>query len=76
MERAFVVLRSRGPAWGDSKPLEAQLEWVPHPDRPSSSGRGCAGRDEMGYDAAVPERAVFHDAPAASSFLYLISACG
>jgi hypothetical protein len=30
MERAFVVLRSRGPAWDDSKPLEAQAEWVPH----------------------------------------------
>ena len=30
MERAFVVLRSRGPAWDDSKPLEGQSEWVPH----------------------------------------------
>jgi uncharacterized protein YciI len=30
MKRAFVVLRSRGPAWDDSKPLEAQSEWVPH----------------------------------------------
>ena len=30
MERAFVVLRSRGPAWDDSKTLEAQPEWVPH----------------------------------------------
>ena len=30
MERAFVVLRSRGPAWDDSKPLEAQLEWAAH----------------------------------------------
>ena len=34
------------------------------------------GRDEKGYDTAVPERASFHDASAASSFLYLISACG
>src|SRR5215510_14534486 len=30
MERAFVVLRSRGPEWDDSKPLEAQLDWVAH----------------------------------------------
>jgi hypothetical protein len=30
MERAFVVLRSRGPAWDDSKPLEAQSEWTAH----------------------------------------------
>ena len=29
-----------------------------------------------GYEAAVPERAASHDAPAASSFLYLISASG
>jgi RNA polymerase sigma factor (sigma-70 family) len=31
---------------------------------------------EMGYEAAVPERAAFHDAPAAISFLYLITARG
>ena len=30
MERAFVVLRSRGPAWDDSKPLEAQADWPAH----------------------------------------------
>jgi len=30
MERAFVVLRSRGSAWDDSKPLEAQLDWAAH----------------------------------------------
>lgn len=30
MERAFVVLRSRGPAWDDSKPLEAQSDWEAH----------------------------------------------
>lgn len=30
MERAFVVLRSRGPAWDDSKSLEAQSEWAAH----------------------------------------------
>jgi hypothetical protein len=35
-----------------------------------------AGGDEMGYEAAVPERAASHDAPAASSFLYLMSARG
>ena len=31
--------------------------------------------DTMGYDA-VPDRAASHEAPAASSFLYLISARG
>ena len=30
MEHAFVVLRSRGPAWDDAKPLEAQSEWAAH----------------------------------------------
>jgi len=30
MERAFVVLRSRGPAWDDVKPLEEQAEWAAH----------------------------------------------
>jgi len=30
MERAFVVLRSRGSAWDDSKPLEGQAGWVAH----------------------------------------------
>ena len=30
MERVFVVLRSRGPAWDDSKPLEGQLDWAAH----------------------------------------------
>jgi uncharacterized protein YciI len=30
MERVFVVVRSRGPAWNDSKPLEAQVDWAAH----------------------------------------------
>ena len=30
MEHAFVVVRSRGPAWDDSKSLEAQTEWAAH----------------------------------------------
>ena len=30
MERAFVVLRSRGPAWDDSKGLEEQADWTAH----------------------------------------------
>jgi len=30
MERVFFVLRSRGPAWDDSKPLEGQAEWAAH----------------------------------------------
>ena len=29
-----------------------------------------------GYEAAVPDRAASHETPAASSFLYLISASG
>jgi uncharacterized protein YciI len=28
MERAFVVLRSRGPAWDDSRPLEAHAAFM------------------------------------------------
>jgi len=30
MERIFMVLRSRGPAWNDSKPLEGQALWPEH----------------------------------------------
>src|SRR5262245_55299728 len=30
MERAFVVLRAHGPAWDESKPLEAQSDWAAH----------------------------------------------
>ena len=30
MERLFAVLRSRGPAWDDSKPLEGQVDWAGH----------------------------------------------
>ena len=30
MQRLFVVLRSRGPGWDDSKPLEGQLDWAAH----------------------------------------------
>jgi uncharacterized protein YciI len=26
----FVVLRTRGPAWDDSKPLEGQTDWTGH----------------------------------------------
>ena len=29
-ERVFVVLRSRGPAWDDSRPLESQSDWAAH----------------------------------------------
>jgi uncharacterized protein YciI len=28
--RVFVVLRSRGPGWDDSKPLEGQPDWPAH----------------------------------------------
>ena len=30
MERVFAVLRSRGRAWDDSKPLEGQVDWSAH----------------------------------------------
>jgi len=30
MERVFAVVRSRGPAYDDSKPLEAQTGWAAH----------------------------------------------
>jgi uncharacterized protein YciI len=30
MTGAFVVLRSRGSAWDDSKPLEGQRDWQAH----------------------------------------------
>ena len=30
MERVFVVLRSRGPAWDEAQPLEGQTEWAAH----------------------------------------------
>ena len=30
MERLFAVLRSRGPAWDDSKALEGQVDWAAH----------------------------------------------
>ena len=30
MQRVFVVIRTRGPAWQDSRPLEGQAEWAPH----------------------------------------------
>ena len=30
MERIFMVLRSRGPAWDESKPLESQAQWPEH----------------------------------------------
>jgi uncharacterized protein YciI len=30
MEYVFAVLRSRGPAWDDSKPLEGQADWAGH----------------------------------------------
>ena len=30
MEHLFVVLRSRGPAWDESQPLEGQADWAAH----------------------------------------------
>ncbi|HUG36518.1 MAG TPA: hypothetical protein VML54_06180 [Candidatus Limnocylindrales bacterium] len=30
MPQLFVVIRTRGPAWQDSEPLEGQTDWAPH----------------------------------------------
>ena len=30
MERVFAMLRTRGHAWDDSKPLEGQVAWASH----------------------------------------------
>jgi uncharacterized protein YciI len=30
MQRLFVIIRTRGPAWQDSRPLEGQADWAPH----------------------------------------------
>jgi hypothetical protein len=30
MQRVFAVLRSRGPHWDDSQPLEGQADWAGH----------------------------------------------
>jgi len=30
MPQLFAVIRTRGPAWRDSRPLENQADWAPH----------------------------------------------
>jgi uncharacterized protein len=30
MEQLFAVIRTRGPAWQDSRPMETQVDWGPH----------------------------------------------
>jgi uncharacterized protein YciI len=30
MQRVFAVLRSRGPAWDDTQPLDGQKDWAAH----------------------------------------------
>ena len=30
MRQLFVVIRTRGPAWQDSRPLEGQADWAAH----------------------------------------------
>ena len=30
MPQLFAVIRTRGPAWEDSRPLEKQADWGPH----------------------------------------------
>ncbi len=31
-DKIFVVIRTRGPRWNDSQPLEGQEDWRPHAD--------------------------------------------
>jgi len=30
MQKLFAVIRTRGPAWQDSRPLEGQADWASH----------------------------------------------
>ena len=30
MQQLFAVIRTRGPAWQDSRPMESQADWAPH----------------------------------------------
>ena len=30
MQQLFAVIRTRGPAWQDSRSLESQADWIPH----------------------------------------------
>jgi uncharacterized protein YciI len=30
MQRLFAVIRTRGPAWQESRPLESQADWASH----------------------------------------------
>jgi hypothetical protein len=30
MQQLFVVIRTRGPAWQESRPMESQADWAPH----------------------------------------------
>jgi hypothetical protein len=30
MQQLFVAIRTRGPAWQDSRPLESQADWASH----------------------------------------------
>ncbi len=32
MKRLFAVIRSRGPAWNDSRRMEDQVDWTAHAD--------------------------------------------
>jgi hypothetical protein len=31
-DKIFAVIRTRGPRWNDSQPMEAQEDWRPHAD--------------------------------------------
>jgi hypothetical protein len=30
MQQLFVVIRTRGPAWQESRAMESQVDWAPH----------------------------------------------
>jgi hypothetical protein len=32
MAQLFAVMRTRGPAWNDSVPMDEQVDWRPHAD--------------------------------------------
>ena len=40
MRRLFAVIRTRGPAWQDSRPLDGQADWGPHASFMNSLANG------------------------------------
>jgi hypothetical protein len=67
--RVTLYRRSHLVTVQDSTPLRDHRGEYGTPIRDGSA-------EELGYETARPERAAFHDSPAATSFLYLITASG